>query len=79
MRAAKQDTDLAILAERPPGLNITLPESLVYEAWLEHERTGRYFDSDLPPDLWDRELRENVRSYAFYWNYTRAWLKRERQ
>jgi hypothetical protein len=79
MRAAKQDTDLAILAQRPPDLNLTLPEPLVYQVWLEYERTGRYFDSDQPPETWDNELRENVRSYGYYWTYTRAWLKRERQ
>ncbi len=76
MREAKQDTDLAILAGRPPELNLTRPEPLIYEVWLEWQRTGRHFDSSLPPEAWDMTLRDDVRSYDYYWSYTRAYLKR---
>jgi hypothetical protein len=57
LRAAKQDTDSAILSERPPELKLTMPEPLVYQVWLEWLRTGRFFDSDQPPELWDVGLR----------------------
>jgi hypothetical protein len=77
LRAAKQDTDSAILSERPPELKLTMPEPLVYQVWLEWLRTGRFFDSDQPPELWDVGLREDVRTFDQYWSYMRAYLKKE--
>jgi hypothetical protein len=61
LRAAKQDTDSAILSERPPELKLTMPEPLVYQV----------------PELWDVGLREDVRTFDQYWSYMRAYLKKE--
>lgn len=47
----------------------------MYQVWLEWQRTGRYWDSDQPPESWDTEIRENVESYDYYWKYLKAYMK----
>jgi hypothetical protein len=72
-----RDRDLAVTSEQrpPPQFTYTLPLRLVEHAWLEREHTGRYFDSDLPPDLQDTELRQNVEEYDYQWRYELAMVK----
>lgn len=59
----------ALLTQELPRLTLHKPAALVHEAWCEHETTKRFWDSDLPPELWDVDLRQDVRAYGRQMEY----------
>jgi len=71
LREAKHPNphDAALLTRDRPDLRLNHPATLVHEAWCEYEATKRFWDSDQPPDLWDIELRQDVRAYARQMEY----------
>ncbi|MGL4996541.1 MAG: hypothetical protein ACRC6G_10280 [Deefgea sp.] len=59
----------ALLTQDAPRLALNQPATLVHEAWCEYEATKRFWDSDLEPQYWDVELRQDVRMYGRQMEY----------